>query len=90
MVELDKKSDLTAQKVKMREDEVIPILSKYLERIEKMVKINAPYKLIVPLGRNNMEILNKLAKEKLGVELEYIPVTTAERQFTVTIKKKIK
>ncbi|MFP3190296.1 MAG: hypothetical protein RXR31_03025 [Thermoproteota archaeon] len=90
MVELDKKSDLTAQKIKMKEEEVLPILNKYLERIEKMVKLNVPYKLIVPLGKNNIELLNKLAREKLGIELEYIPVTSAERQFTVTIKKKIK
>lgn len=90
MVELDKKSDITAQKIKMKEEEILPILEKYLERLEAMVKSNAPYKLIVPLGRNNIQILSKLAKEKLGVEIEYVPVTSAERQFTVTIRKKFK
>jgi hypothetical protein len=47
---------------------------------------------MVPLGPQNIETFKKIVKEKLGVEIECVPVTSANNLYAVTIKnyKKIK
>lgn len=89
-MEVEKRSDLTARKVKLKEEEVMSVLDRYLRRVEIMIKKGSFKKLMIPLGKNNIELLAKIVKQKYGVELEYIPVTSAENLFAVTLKQGIK
>jgi len=84
---IEKRSDISARKVKLDEEELEPLLEKYLKRIEWAMQRGNFRKIIIPLGKQNIEILNKYAKEKLGVELEYIPVNSAENMYAVMVKK---
>lgn len=89
-MEIEKRSDLTAKKVLLKEEELKPILEKYIKRIELMARKGSFKKLMIPLGKNNMQILEKMVKEKLGLEIEYIPVTSAENLFAVSLKRSAK
>ncbi|HLI46289.1 MAG TPA: hypothetical protein VKU94_03765 [Geobacterales bacterium] len=84
---IEKRSDISARKVKLEEQELEPLLEKYLKRIELAKERGGFKKLIVPLGKLNIEELEKYAKDKLGVELECVPVNSAENMFAITIKK---
>ncbi|MDT7891674.1 MAG: hypothetical protein RQ952_02910 [Thermoproteota archaeon] len=86
---IEKRSDISARKVKLPEEEILPVIERYLKRIEMMHEKGSFRKLIVPLGKQNIEILSKLAKEKLGIEIEYIPVNSAENLYAISPKKQI-
>jgi len=90
-MELEKRSDLTARRIKVSDEELIQIIDKYVKRVE-MAMISKPHvKLMIPLGPQNIETFKKIVKEKLGVEIECKAVTSANNLFAVTIKnKKIK
>lgn len=86
-MEVEKRSDIAARKVKLKDEELMQIIERYLNRIGIMLKKGSFKKLMIPLGKQNIEVLQKLAREKYGVELECIPVTSAENLFAVTIKQ---
>jgi hypothetical protein len=91
-MELSKRSDLTARKIKVPEEELLQIIDKYVKRVELAMTSRPHIKLMVPLGPQNIETFKKIVKEKLGVEIECVPVTSANNLYAVTIKnyKKIK
>lgn len=89
-MEIEKRSDLTARKVKLKEEEVMLVIDRYLARIEMMIRKGGFKKLMIPLGKNNIELLSKIVKEKYSIELDFIPVTSAENLFAVSLKQNIK
>jgi len=89
-MELDKRAHITGKWLKLDEKEIMPVIEKHLKRIENIVMKSSDKnyrKLVIPLNRHHMEILAKLVKEKLGVEIEYVPIISYEKVFAVTIKK---